>query len=64
VDAVKGIVVAAHAGGKQIDVHIGHPGHKNNGRIVTVDTSDVTAVTDAAAAKSDAADAKAEAAKD
>lgn len=38
---VKGIVRAVHGDGKRVDVHIGHSGHKNNGRVVTVGLDDV-----------------------
>jgi hypothetical protein len=38
---VKGVVYAIQAKGPKVDVHIGHVGHKNNGRVVTVGLDDV-----------------------
>lgn len=42
---VKGIVRGIQAKGPKLDVHIGHPGHKNNGRVVTLGLDDVEPIT-------------------
>lgn len=36
-----GNIEAVHADGKKVDVRICHPGHKDNGRVVTFPTDDV-----------------------
>lgn len=38
---VKGVVRGIQEKGPKIDVHIGHSGHKNNGRVVVVGLDDV-----------------------